>query len=128
MSPIMSIYLFCFQQLPVSIDMLSAILFYQSSSLQNKFSALYYLSWGYLTFCSNQPHFGHRVNYHISKPIAEHILKYNEFLFTRNTIYETAGTHFAKKVSFYKKQNLDLNFILFLIWGVKCSLKAKKAD
>ena len=33
----------------------------------------YYLSWRQIAFCSNEPHFGHRVNYHVSKPIAEHI-------------------------------------------------------
>ena len=95
-------------------------------SLQNKFSTLYYLSWGCLTLCSNEPHFGHRVNYHVSKPIAELILKYSEFLFIRNTIQETAGTHLAKKVSFYKKHNLDFVSSCFLYGGQVLS-EGKKA-
>ena len=54
---------------------------------------------GYLTFRSNGPHCGHRVNYRVSKPTAEHVLKHSEFLFIRNTILETAGTHLFKNVS-----------------------------
>ena len=66
---------------------------------------------GYLIFVPTNLIFGHAVNYHVNKPTAEHILKYSEFLFIRNTILETAGTHLAKKVSFCKKQNLDLNLL-----------------
>ena len=35
--------------------------------------------------------------------------RYIKYPIIRNTIQETAGTRFAKKGSFYKKQNLDLN-------------------
>ena len=43
-----------------------------------RFRTFYYFSkplsiWGYLIFCSNGSHFGHRVNYHVSKVSAEHI-------------------------------------------------------
>ena len=52
---------------------------------------------------------------------------YSNYPLIRNTIQETAGSRFAKKVSFYKKQNLDLSSILFLMWrsSVIC-LKAKR--
>ena len=105
MSPLMSIYLFCFQQVPVSIDMISVIiiLFYQSSSFQNKFSTFYYLSWGYITFCSNEPHFGHGVNYYVSKRTAEHILKHSEFLFIRNTIRNSRYS-FSHKSHFMRNE------------------------
>ena len=50
----------------------------------------------------------------------------SKFPLVRNTIQETTGTRFPIKISFYKKQNLDFNFILFLYIEVKCYLKAKR--
>ena len=47
--------------LPVSIDMISVILFYQLKALPCKISFLPSITYhgGYITFCSNEPHFGH---------------------------------------------------------------------
>ena len=42
--------------------------------------------------------------------------QYTNIIHIRNTIYETAGTRFATKISFYTEQNWDLSFILFLIF------------
>ena len=72
MSLLMSIYLFCFQQLPVSIDIISIFCFIKA--LPCKISFLPHIIYhGVHNFCSIEPHFGHRGNYHVSKSIAEHI-------------------------------------------------------
>ena len=44
----------------------------------------------------------------------------------RNTIQETVGTRFAKKVSFYKKIKFRRQFYPVCYREVKCYLKAKK--
>ena len=59
-------------------DMISVTLLYQSFSLQNKVSYLLLFiktlkHLAYLIFCSDESHFGHRVNYYVSKLSAERI-------------------------------------------------------
>ena len=94
------VYLFCFQQLSVSIGMI-VIFFYQSSSLLSFYLLLFVM--GVHNFCSNGPHFGHGVNYYVSKYIAEHILKHSELLFIRNTIRKSRYS-FSQKSHFMRNE------------------------
>ena len=99
MSPPVSIYLFTCKY---RYDISHLVLIIKALSCKISFT-FYYISWGYITFCSNEPHFGHWVNYYASKYIAEHILKHSEFLFIRHTI-KNSRYSFSQKSHFMRNE------------------------